>query len=380
MTSTWWAFSFISPDGTWCGLPIAGRLCILGKPIHITEMGVNGGFRVKGNAGSSWSQLDMSEGTWHGGWNEHTQADWMEQFYTIAAARPEIKALSWWDFIEPSFSGNGRIPYMKTKIPGKCTSVIWHGKTAQSARANAGPGRHFPGEGGSVMQEMTNLFRHIGIADDEVESRIQSCFHQMFFDQTERLWHDVDADSACIVDTGNMDARTEGMSYGMMMCVQMDRQDLFDKLWQFSMRYMHQGAGKYQGYFAWSVALDGRHHCGKVLRLMEKNTLPWLYSWRMRAGAVAMVFSTNAAQAREILRQLPSSAGVGSPVAMPCGMRRTITSSLFLKRPIPILPIICPISMNCLPVLRISRTGLFGSRLPKPVASILCSRRIPLQG
>ncbi len=83
----------------------------LGKPIHITEMGVNGGFRVKGNAGSSWSQLDMSEGIWHGGWNEHTQADWMEQFYTIAAARKEIRALTWWDFIEPSFSGNGAFLY-----------------------------------------------------------------------------------------------------------------------------------------------------------------------------------------------------------------------------------------------------------------------------
>ena len=83
----------------------------LGKPIQITEMGVNGGFRVKGNAGSSWSQLDMSEGTWHGGWNEHTQADWMEQFYTIAAARKEIRALTWWDFIEPSFSGNGAFLY-----------------------------------------------------------------------------------------------------------------------------------------------------------------------------------------------------------------------------------------------------------------------------
>ena len=83
----------------------------LGKPIHITEMGVNGGFRAKGNAGSSWSQLDMSEGTWHGGWNERTQADWMEQFYTIAAAREEIKALTWWDFIEPSFSGNGAFLY-----------------------------------------------------------------------------------------------------------------------------------------------------------------------------------------------------------------------------------------------------------------------------
>jgi len=83
----------------------------LGKPIHITEMGVNGGFRQKGNAGSSWSQLDISEGTWHGGWNEHTQADWMEQFYTIAAAREEIQALTWWDFIEPSFSGNGAFLY-----------------------------------------------------------------------------------------------------------------------------------------------------------------------------------------------------------------------------------------------------------------------------
>ncbi|MBR4502765.1 MAG: endo-1,4-beta-xylanase [Clostridia bacterium] len=83
----------------------------LGKPIHITEMGVNGGFRVKENAGSGWSQLDMSDGTWHGGWNEHTQADWLEQFYTVAAARGEIRALTWWDFIEPSFSGNGAFLY-----------------------------------------------------------------------------------------------------------------------------------------------------------------------------------------------------------------------------------------------------------------------------
>lgn len=84
----------------------------LGKPIHITEMGVNGGTRGQaGKPGSNWSQLSMSEGTWHGGWNETTQADWMEQFYTLAASRPEIKALTWWDFIEPSFSGNGAFLY-----------------------------------------------------------------------------------------------------------------------------------------------------------------------------------------------------------------------------------------------------------------------------
>lgn len=84
----------------------------LGKPIHITEMGVNGGTRnAGGQTGSNWPQLAMSEGTWHGGWNERTQADWMEQFYTLAASRNEIKALTWWDFIEPSFSGNGAFLY-----------------------------------------------------------------------------------------------------------------------------------------------------------------------------------------------------------------------------------------------------------------------------
>lgn len=89
----------------------------LGKPIHITEMGVNGGTRGQaGTPGSSWSQLSMSEGTWHGGWNERTQADWLEQFYTIAASRQEIKALTWWDFMEPSFSGNGALLY-EDEIP-----------------------------------------------------------------------------------------------------------------------------------------------------------------------------------------------------------------------------------------------------------------------
>jgi GH35 family endo-1,4-beta-xylanase len=84
----------------------------LGKPVHITEMGVNGGRRGRTTqGGSSWAQLSLSEGGWHGGWSERVQADWLEQFYTIAAAHSEIKALTWWDFIEPSFSGDGAFLY-----------------------------------------------------------------------------------------------------------------------------------------------------------------------------------------------------------------------------------------------------------------------------
>lgn len=80
----------------------------LGKPLHITEMGVPSGSRA---AASDWAQLSHSEGSWHGGWSERTQADWLEQFYTLASSHPAVTALTWWDFIEPSFCGNGAFLY-----------------------------------------------------------------------------------------------------------------------------------------------------------------------------------------------------------------------------------------------------------------------------
>jgi oligosaccharide reducing-end xylanase len=47
------------------------------------------------------------------------------------------------------------------------------------------------------------------------------------------------------------------MSYGMMMAVQMNDKDVFDRLWRWSLKYMHHDSGKYEDYFAWSCNLDG---------------------------------------------------------------------------------------------------------------------------
>lgn len=112
------------------------------------------------------------------------------------------------------------------------------------------------------MSTYPNQFARIGISDAAVLSRLSDCFSTIFFSPENNFYHPhpTDPDAACMVDTGNNDARTEGMSYGMMMCVQMNRKDLFDKLWTFSMRYMHLSSGVHQGYFAWSVQLDGKHN------------------------------------------------------------------------------------------------------------------------
>ena len=58
---------------------------------------------------------------------------------------------------------------------------------------------------------------------------------------------------AYVSDVKNKDARTEGMSYGMMVAVQLNKKEVFDKIWRFSKAYMQHQSGPREGYFAWSL-------------------------------------------------------------------------------------------------------------------------------
>ncbi len=102
-----------------------------------------------------------------------------------------------------------------------------------------------------------DLFEQIGLSREEVDKKIAETFETMFFDREERIYFEKGDSMGYMLDTGNNDARTEGMSYGMMMAVQMDRKDIFDRLWLFSKTYMYQSTGRFRGYFAWSVSAEG---------------------------------------------------------------------------------------------------------------------------
>ncbi|MCL1844527.1 MAG: glycosyl hydrolase family 8 [Defluviitaleaceae bacterium] len=60
-----------------------------------------------------------------------------------------------------------------------------------------------------------------------------------------------------MLDSGNPDVRSEGMSYGMVMAVQMDRQDIFDALWRWAYTYMLHRGSNFYGYFAWQLNPNG---------------------------------------------------------------------------------------------------------------------------
>ena len=146
-----------------------------------------------------------------------------------------------------------------------------------------------------------NFLEEVGISAAEAEKRVHQTFETIFFDPEENFCHHTEEDAWCMVDTGNTDARTEGMSYGMMMCVQMDRQDLFDKLWTFSDRYMRLREGPNAGYFAWSVRLDGKHNAEGPAPDGEEYFAMALFMASARWGDREGLFDY-AAQAREILR------------------------------------------------------------------------------
>ena len=105
-------------------------------------------------------------------------------------------------------------------------------------------------------RQYRNVFAEAGFTQEQIEERTRSCFDEIFFGP-DRFYHETGADMAYVEDTGNHDVRTEGMSYAMMMCVQMDRKAEFDRLWKWARTYMYMTEGVNSGYFAWSLTTEG---------------------------------------------------------------------------------------------------------------------------
>lgn len=117
-----------------------------------------------------------------------------------------------------------------------------------------------PSTGAFATNQYRNLFaEYLGKSDQEIQARIDLAWDQLFYgdDDSERVYYPVGEDMAYIMDIGNNDVRSEGMSYGMMIAVQLDKKEEFDRLWKWAKTYMYQSSGPFQGYFAWHCTQEG---------------------------------------------------------------------------------------------------------------------------
>ena len=109
-----------------------------------------------------------------------------------------------------------------------------------------------PAEAGNYR----NVFVEMGYQPAEVDAKVQKVFNDVFRGPN-KVYFEVGDTLGYVSDVKNHDARTEGMSYGMMIAVQFGEKDIFDRLWRWSKKYMQHQEGPREGYFAWSCKTDG---------------------------------------------------------------------------------------------------------------------------
>ena len=111
-------------------------------------------------------------------------------------------------------------------------------------------------KGAFETRQYRNMFTEVGYTEAEVNNKLNEIFNNLF-EGPDKVYFEVGDSMGYVSDIKNRDARTEGMSYGMMAAVQFDRKDIFDRLWRWSVEYMQHKDGPFKGYFAWSCNVDG---------------------------------------------------------------------------------------------------------------------------
>jgi oligosaccharide reducing-end xylanase len=110
-----------------------------------------------------------------------------------------------------------------------------------------------------------NLFAESGQSPAAVTAKVNSAFQQLFHGEprTEAVYFSAGTNAAgplaYLLDVHNRDVRSEGMSYGMMIAVQLNKKTEFDALWNWARTYMYHAATNHpaHGYFSWSMKTNG---------------------------------------------------------------------------------------------------------------------------
>ncbi|HSD85018.1 MAG TPA: glycosyl hydrolase family 8, partial [Anaerolineae bacterium] len=130
-----------------------------------------------------------------------------------------------------------------TTAPAPTPSAVPTVPTALPATPTVAPTSVPKPIGAFESGQYRNLFKELlGKSEAEIQQKIDRAWQQLFYgdDQTERVYYPAGPDMAYIKDIGSDDIRSEGMSYGMMLAVQLNHPEEFDRLWKWAATYMLQ--------------------------------------------------------------------------------------------------------------------------------------------
>lgn len=133
---------------------------------------------------------------------------------------------------------------------------------ASAAMAKAAPE---DGSGAYATGKYRNLFAEDGHSKKQIRAKIDAGYWQLFHGdpQTQAIAFAAGSNAngplIYVTDWANHDVRTEGMSYGMMITVELDKKAEFDAIWNWAKTYMYTSDPQAPSYefFAWSSKTDG---------------------------------------------------------------------------------------------------------------------------
>ena len=139
-------------------------------------------------------------------------------------------------------------------LSGSCTRI---NPDAQNSPAN--------NKGAYATKTYRNLFKEQGYAESEITTKINAAFQQLFHGDSasQAIYFTAgkndNGQMAYISDVYHNDIRSEGMSYGMMIAVQLNKKAEFDAIWNYALAHMYISDPNHpaEGYFAWSLKRDG---------------------------------------------------------------------------------------------------------------------------
>lgn len=165
-----------------------------------------------------------------------------------------------------------------------------------------------PPQGAFATGRYRNLFAEIGHSQTEIDAKIDAAYQQLFHGDPQNqsvvffVGRNANGPLAYLTDWNHHDVRTEGMSYGMMIAVQLDRKRDFDALWNWAKTYMYISNPKHPsyGYFAWSCKPDGTPNSETAAPDGEEYFVMSLYFAAHRWGNGAGIYDYQS-QADQIL-------------------------------------------------------------------------------
>ena len=101
------------------------------------------------------------------------------------------------------------------------------------------------GNGAYATGNYRNLFKEDGHSEKQIRAKIDAAYQQLFHGdpQTQAVAFAAGSNAngplMYLTDWANHDVRTEGMSYGMMITVELNQKAEFDALWNWAMTYMY---------------------------------------------------------------------------------------------------------------------------------------------